>query len=116
MKDVARLTPPQQAGTPRTKVDTRINLEGQLSKALSGAPSSVDKMATASGTKDKYLHYFVEKIQETMKQLRGHMKGETLPAGVSRTALIQQALARLRREMPDNVFNPTLMIPGEFKS
>lgn len=52
-------------------------------------------MATASGTKDKYFHHFVERIQETTKEVREAMKSQPLPAGVSQTTFLRQALERL---------------------
>ncbi|KAH9925773.1 uncharacterized protein B0H18DRAFT_1085196 [Fomitopsis serialis] len=77
-------------GEPRTATDTRRDLEEQLNKALGGAPSSVDGLATLSGTKDN--------LQKAAKDVREGMKD-----------VVREALQTLRRAMPDNLFNPTLL-------
>ncbi|KAJ7705289.1 hypothetical protein B0H17DRAFT_1156769 [Mycena rosella] len=77
-----------------------------------GAPSAVDDMATDSGSKDKYFHHFLEKLQAAASKLRDEQK-ERDPgpseAGISKAE-------ELHAEMPDNIFNPVLSIlkPPDF--
>ncbi|KZT68815.1 hypothetical protein DAEQUDRAFT_788403 [Daedalea quercina L-15889] len=71
-----RLDTFMKAGDPRTAANTRCNLEEQLKKALGGAPSGVDKLATTSGTKVKYFLHFVEKIQQMANRVRETMKNQ----------------------------------------
>ncbi|KAJ7825082.1 hypothetical protein B0H13DRAFT_1918803 [Mycena leptocephala] len=47
-----------RAGAPGTKEQTIVDLIAQLKRAVDGAPSAVDDMATDTGSKDKYFQHF----------------------------------------------------------
>ncbi|KAJ7340738.1 hypothetical protein DFH08DRAFT_811931 [Mycena albidolilacea] len=100
-------------GTPRTKEKTITDLAAQLKRALDGAPSAADDMATESGSKDKYFQHFLDKLQAAASKLRDEQK-ERGPnpseAGISKAEEVKNLLRQLRIEMPDNIFNPVLSI------
>ncbi|KAJ7640099.1 hypothetical protein DFH06DRAFT_1271580 [Mycena polygramma] len=101
------------AGIPRTKAGTIADLEAQLQRAVNGAPSAVDDMATESGSKDKYFQHFLDKLQAAASKLRDEQKDSgpgPSEAGVSKRQEIKNLLQQLRDEMPDNLFNPVLSI------
>ncbi|KAJ6460727.1 hypothetical protein DFH09DRAFT_1496906, partial [Mycena vulgaris] len=104
-------------GAPRTTEETITDLTAQLNRAIDGAPSAVDDMATESGSKDKYFQHFLDKLQAAASKLREEHK-ERGPGpsddGVSKVEEIKNMLHQLRAEMPDNIFNPILSILGTF--
>ncbi|KAJ7792011.1 hypothetical protein B0H13DRAFT_1747118 [Mycena leptocephala] len=101
------------AGTPRTKEQTIVDLIAQLKRAVDGAPSAVDDMATDTGSKDKYFQHFLDKLQAAATKLRDEQK-ERGPgpsdSGVSKAEEVKNLLHQLRAEMPSNIFNPVLSI------
>ncbi|KAJ7686893.1 hypothetical protein B0H14DRAFT_2307407, partial [Mycena olivaceomarginata] len=111
--EIDRLTEFMTAGTPRSKDQTIADLTAQLKRAIDGAPSAVDDMATESGSKDKYFQHFLDKLQAAASKLRDEQKERgTGPseAGVSKAEEVKKLLHRLRSEMPDNLFSPVLSI------
>ncbi|KAJ7308592.1 hypothetical protein DFH08DRAFT_944451 [Mycena albidolilacea] len=72
--EIDRLTEFMTAGTPRSKNQTIANLTAQLKRAIDGAPSTVDDMATESGSKDKYFQHFLDKLQAAASKLRDEQK------------------------------------------
>ncbi|KAJ7916453.1 hypothetical protein B0H13DRAFT_2449123 [Mycena leptocephala] len=100
------------AGIPRTKQQTMSDLTAQLKRAIDGAPSAVDDMATDTGSKDKFFQHFLDKLQAAASKLRDEQK-ERGPSGtgVSKAEEVKNLLHKLRAEMPDNIFNPVLSIP-----
>ncbi|KAF7354451.1 hypothetical protein MVEN_01134200 [Mycena venus] len=117
--EIERLLDFMTAGTPRTKEKTITDLAAQLKRALEGAPSAADDMATESGSKDKYFQHFLDKLQAAASKLRDEQK-ERGPspseAGISKAEEVKNLLRQLRSEMPDNIFNPVLSISGEFRN
>ncbi|KAJ7829159.1 hypothetical protein B0H14DRAFT_2366744, partial [Mycena olivaceomarginata] len=111
--EIERLKEFMTAGTPRTKEKTIADLTGQLKRALDGAPSAVDDMATESGSKDKYFQHFLDKLKAAASKLRDEQK-EWGPgpskAGISKAEEVKSLLRQLRIKMPDNIFNPVLSI------
>ncbi|TBU25646.1 hypothetical protein BD311DRAFT_852410, partial [Dichomitus squalens] len=105
-KEESRINTFITAGTPRTKEETIRDLEAQEAKAFEGAPSSVDGLATSTGTKDKYFQHFVDSLQTKLNQWREEHKG-----GGERAERMQTFLQDLRAKMPANIFNPVLQIP-----
>ncbi|KAJ7808632.1 hypothetical protein B0H14DRAFT_3091039 [Mycena olivaceomarginata] len=69
-----------RAGIPRTKQQTISNLTAQLKRAIDGAPSAVDDMATDTGSKDKFFQHFLDKLQVAASKLRDEQK-ERGPSG-----------------------------------
>ncbi|KAJ7460521.1 hypothetical protein B0H11DRAFT_1923926 [Mycena galericulata] len=63
-------------GIPRTKEETIADLNAQLQRAIDGAPSAVDDMATESGSKDKYIQHFLDKLQAAASKLRDEQKAQ----------------------------------------
>lgn len=108
-----------QAGEPRSKEQTIADLAAQLKRAIDGAPSAVDDLATESGSKDKYFQHFVDKLQAAASKLREEQK-ERGPgpseSGLSKAEEVKHLLQQLRDEMPANIFNPVLSILGSFFS
>ncbi|KAJ6618149.1 hypothetical protein B0H10DRAFT_2164261 [Mycena sp. CBHHK59/15] len=114
--EIERLKEFMTAGTPRTKEQTIADLTAQLERAVDGAPSAVDDMATESGSKDKYFQHFVDKLQTAASKLHEeHKEGGPAPSdsGVSKRQQVKNLLAQLRTEMPANIFNPVLSIDVE---
>ncbi|KAF7364704.1 hypothetical protein MVEN_00340200 [Mycena venus] len=111
--EIDRLTEFMTAGAPRTREKTIADLTAQLNRAIDGAPSAADDMATETGSKDKYFQHFLEKLQVAASKLRDEQK-ERGPgpseAGVSKAEEVKNLLRELRAEMPDNIFNPVLSI------
>ncbi|KAI9063124.1 hypothetical protein FKP32DRAFT_1652266 [Trametes sanguinea] len=107
----ARLEEFLKAGTARTKANTLTELTEQLQRALSGAPSAIDEMATQSGCKDKYFAYYVARLQDAVSAVRERQKAAPPPAGLSKSDEIKQKLQAVRDSMPQNLFNPALLIP-----
>jgi hypothetical protein len=73
-------------------------------------------MATESGSKDKYLQHFVDKLQAAASKLREDQKegGSGLSeSNVSKKQQVKNLLAQLHAEMPANIFNPVLSIDGQ---
>lgn len=101
-----------QPGVPRTKEGTRHDLEMQLERVLSGAPSAVNEMATLTGSKDKYFGSYVAKLQDSVNTVRERHKHHPPPPGISKGTEIRQTLAEVRAAMPADLFNPALRIPG----
>ncbi|KAJ7038972.1 hypothetical protein C8F04DRAFT_1321658 [Mycena alexandri] len=111
--ELDRLTEFMTAGTPRSKEQTIADLTAQLKRAIDGAPSAVDDMATESGSKDKYFQHFLDKLQVAASKLRDEQKERgTGPSesGVSKAEEVKNLLHQLRDEMPENLFNPVLSI------
>ncbi|KAJ6467083.1 hypothetical protein C8R47DRAFT_990613 [Mycena vitilis] len=113
--EIDRLKEFMTAGVPRTKKQTVADLTAQLQRAVDGAPSAVDDMATESGSKDKYFQHYLDELQAAASKLREEQK-EAGPgpseAGISKRQQIKDLLARLRAEMPTDIFNPVLSIDG----
>ncbi|KAF8171202.1 hypothetical protein K438DRAFT_1613188, partial [Mycena galopus ATCC 62051] len=111
--EIERITEFMTAGIPRTKEKTITDLAAQLKRALDGAPSAADDMATESGSKDKYFQHFLDKLQAAASKLRDEQK-ERGPgpseSGVSKAEEVKNLLCQLRTEMPDNIFNPVLSV------
>ncbi|KAF7349031.1 hypothetical protein MVEN_01424500 [Mycena venus] len=112
--EIDRLQEFMTAGTPRTKEQTVSDLTAQLKRAVDGAPSAVDDMATETGSKDKFFQHFVDKLQVAASKLRDEQK-ERGPGpsdtGVSKAEEVKNLLRQLRADMPDDIFNPVLSIP-----
>ncbi|KAJ7719255.1 hypothetical protein B0H14DRAFT_3098620 [Mycena olivaceomarginata] len=106
--EIDRLKEFMTAGIPRTKQQTISNLTAQLKRAIDGAPSAVDDIATDTGSKDKFFQHFLDKLQVAASKLRDEQK-ERGPSGtgVSKAEEVKNLLHKLRAEMPDNIFNPT---------
>ncbi|KAJ6487363.1 hypothetical protein C8R47DRAFT_979100 [Mycena vitilis] len=111
--EIDRLKEFMTAGVPRTKKETVADLTAQLQRAVDGAPSAVDDMATESGSKDKYFQHYLDELQAAASKLREEQK-EAGPgpseAGIPKRQQIKDLLARLRAEMPTDIFNPVLSI------
>ncbi len=84
-------------------------LNTQLVAVLSGAPSKVDKLATASGVKDKFFMHYVEIFQEAANQYRQDLAGQP-----RKEQAVRDKLTALRNTMPTNLFNPMLSLHGKF--
>ncbi|KAJ6489298.1 hypothetical protein C8R47DRAFT_1215648 [Mycena vitilis] len=112
--EIDRLTEFLTAGIPRTRDGTIADLTAQLERAVGGAPSAVDDMATESGSKDKYLQHFLDKLQAAAAtKLRDEQKerGPGLSdSGMTKAEEVKSMLRQLRAEMPDDIFNPVLSI------
>ncbi|KAJ7480506.1 hypothetical protein B0H11DRAFT_2157896 [Mycena galericulata] len=72
--EIDRLKEFMTAGAARTKEQTIADLTAQLQRAIDGAPSAVDDMATESGSKDKYFQHFLDKLQAAASKLREEQK------------------------------------------
>ncbi|KAI9065031.1 hypothetical protein FKP32DRAFT_1568712, partial [Trametes sanguinea] len=110
------------AGEPRTKSDTLRDLQAQEARAFEGAPRAIDSLATQTGTKDKYFQHFVDNLQARLNRWReeeARRSGSTTapPSGPESTPTTSSTkserqrryLQQVRREMPPNLFNPTLL-------
>ncbi|KAI0645013.1 hypothetical protein C8Q79DRAFT_911834 [Trametes meyenii] len=122
-----RLTEFMNAGIGRTKEGTLEELKKQEARAFEGAPSAVDGLATDSGVKDRYFQYFVDQLQMKLNKWRDDEKRDTggsnrpaeaqVPEGSpgrgrsSKATRLAEFLQEVRREMPENIFNPVLNIP-----
>ncbi|KAJ7181855.1 hypothetical protein C8R46DRAFT_1313390 [Mycena filopes] len=112
--EIDRLTDFMTAGVARTKEGTVADLTAQLQRAIDGAPSAVDEMATESGSKDKYFQHFLEKLQAAATKLREEQKERgsgPSEAGLSKAEEVKNMLHQLRATMPEELFNPVLSIP-----
>ncbi|KAI0353117.1 hypothetical protein OH77DRAFT_1522874 [Trametes cingulata] len=109
--DKARLDEFLSVGAKRTKEETVCDLQSQLDRALGGAPSGVDELATQTGTKDKYFTYYVGKLQETVNAVRQQQKNSAAPPGLTKAEEIRRTLQEVRASMPQDIFNPALRIP-----
>ncbi|KAF7341642.1 hypothetical protein MSAN_02061900 [Mycena sanguinolenta] len=111
--EIERLMDFMTAGVPRSRDQTIADLNAQLQRAIDGAPSAAEDMATESGSKDKYFQYFLDNFQAAASKLRDEQK-ERGPgpsaAGLSKADEVKNLLHQLRSEMPDNIFNPVLSI------
>ena len=96
-----------QAGELRSRDQTLAALEAQLARAVNGAPSAVDTMATATGVKDKYFAHFVAILQDAVKTFRAENAG--LP---DKDEEARKFLTELRAKLPKDIFSPVLGIPG----
>lgn len=110
-----------EAGKPRTKETTLEDLHKQEKRAFGGAPSAVETLGRESGTKDKYFQTFVDELQTKANQWREDKKKkvEDVAGNADRAAsashpheTLVEMMRRIRTEMPDNIFNPVLNIPG----
>ncbi len=101
----------QEASEVRSKEDTLFWLNAQLARALAGAPSGVDEVATDCGVKDKYFTHYVGKLQEAVNEVRERQK-TVPPQGMSKAEEVRQTLREVRATMPADLFNPALRIPG----
>ncbi|KAI0696469.1 hypothetical protein C8T65DRAFT_756256 [Cerioporus squamosus] len=99
------------AGEPRSKEQTLRDLDEQHQRVMGGAPSAIDAMGTATGTKDKYYQHFVDLIQAKVNKWREDHKNVPAREGSSKKAMEREMLEELRRTLPDNLFNPVLQIP-----
>lgn len=86
-------------------------LNAQLARALAGAPSGVDEIATDTGVKDKYFAHYVGILQDTVNEVRERQKINP-PHGMSKAEEVRHTLQEVRASMPDNLFSPALHIPG----
>ncbi|OSD07171.1 hypothetical protein PYCCODRAFT_1358838 [Trametes coccinea BRFM310] len=106
------------AGKPRCKAQTVRDLNAQAERAFSGAPSSVEAMATETGTKDRYFQHFVETLQDKLNKWRAsHKTTSEIPAAAAsstRAEQVREFLQSVREDMPENLFNPVLAIPADF--
>ncbi|KAI0633449.1 hypothetical protein C8Q77DRAFT_1217845 [Trametes polyzona] len=118
--EAAQLTEFLQEGKARYKSETIRDLAEQERRAFEGAPSAVEGLATESGTKDKYLQYFIDALQAKLTQWReddkrthGEIAGATpwQSSGPSCKEREQEFLRTLRAEMPEDIRNPVLNIP-----
>ncbi|KII95863.1 hypothetical protein PLICRDRAFT_98567, partial [Plicaturopsis crispa FD-325 SS-3] len=107
--EIERLDDFMKAGKLRSKSETVSDLNDQLKRALNGAPSGIDAMATETGSKDKYFHHFVEKFQDVASKVKEKLVGQTT-TGMSKADLVKDTLEKFRDQLPDNVFNPVLKI------
>ncbi|KAJ6580335.1 hypothetical protein B0H10DRAFT_2179659 [Mycena sp. CBHHK59/15] len=108
--EIDRLKDFMTPGVPRSKEKTVADLEQQLKRAINGAPSAVDTMATDTGSKDKYFQHFVDKLQTASTKLKEEQKMKPADGTLSKADEVKAMLHRLRDEMPENVFNPVLSI------
>ncbi|EMD30756.1 hypothetical protein CERSUDRAFT_101018 [Gelatoporia subvermispora B] len=110
--EIARVQTFLQAGAPRTKEETVANLHSQLRRALNGAPSAVDEMATNSGTKDKFFAHFLDQLQTASSTIKEQQRDVTvMHGGLSRADQVRAHLEQCRAQMPPNLFNPVLRVP-----
>ncbi len=86
-------------------------MDDQLAWALGGVPSAVDEMGTQSGTKDKYFMHFVAQLQSLANEVRQEHKAGGTSDRHSKSA-VKERLEAFRAKMPEDIFNPTLRIPG----
>nr|VWO97023.1 Uncharacterized protein [Ganoderma boninense] len=94
----------------RSKEDTLYWLNAQLTRALAGAPSGVDDIATDTGVKDKYFTHYVGKLQDAVNEVRERQKTSP-PVGTSKADEVRQTLREVQEAMPRDLFNPALQIP-----
>ncbi|KAI0739242.1 hypothetical protein C8Q80DRAFT_1124588 [Daedaleopsis nitida] len=127
--EASRLRDFLKAGEPRTKTTTLQDLREQEVRAFGGAPSAVDVMGTNTGTKDKYLQFFVADLQSKLnrwceEKKTGQGMGSTnLTVGQGQAAgsprswedRLAEKLRDARHALPENIFNPVLQIPGVVK-
>ncbi|EIN08604.1 hypothetical protein PUNSTDRAFT_28808, partial [Punctularia strigosozonata HHB-11173 SS5] len=105
-----RLEDFMKPGIPRSKAETIRNLEAQLKRVLDGAPSAVNHLATETGTKDKYLQYFIDQLAEKCRKIKDELKNSARSEGSSMDSEVAAALQAIRNSFPDNIFNPALMV------
>ncbi|KAI0323276.1 hypothetical protein GY45DRAFT_1264888, partial [Cubamyces sp. BRFM 1775] len=105
-----RLTEFMTAGADRNKRETLAELAKQEARAFEGAPSAVDSLATETGVKDKYFQHFVDVLQVKLNKWRELDKQDAPLPRPSKAARQAEFLRQIRREMPDNIFNPVLQL------
>ncbi|KAJ6538910.1 hypothetical protein B0H10DRAFT_2253553, partial [Mycena sp. CBHHK59/15] len=109
--EIDRLKDFMTPGIPRSKEQTVADLESQLQRAINGAPSAIDNMATETGSMDKYFQYFVDKLQTASTKLKEEQKIRlSASQELSKAEEVKVMLHQLRDEMPENIFNPVLSI------
>lgn len=105
-----------QADKPRSKAQTLTDLRAQAERVFSGAPSTVDTMATDMGTKDKYFQHFVDDLQEKLNKWHNSHKTVTensaTQSSTSCARQQQELLQKLHEDLPKSLFNLVLDIPG----
>ncbi|CDO70741.1 hypothetical protein BN946_scf184798.g56 [Trametes cinnabarina] len=89
------------SGRPRTKAEALEALAKQEARAFEGAPSAVDHMATETGTKDKYLQHFLDKLQAKLTH--------AVPPP-TRAARLAEFMQQVRNQMPECLVNPVLKL------
>lgn len=95
------------------KSETKADLRIQLKRALNGAPSAVEGLATDSGSKDKHFQHFVDIMQAASSKVREDRRaGISAPTPLSEKDEVREMLGELRSRMPENLFNPVLEIDG----
>jgi hypothetical protein len=94
---------------PRSKESTKSALDAQLEQILSGAPSAVAAMVTASGVKDKYFQHFSDQLSDACAKFKDMQQRNPLLKG--REFLVNK-LQELRDTMPQDLFSPSLRLDG----
>lgn len=94
-------------GDPRTKDNTIERLHEQVALVMTSFLSKLDALQTASGVKDKRLTYFIDRIKSSIK-----IKELDLGRKLQRHEKIV-AIATLRGELPEFLFNPALQLEGQ---
>lgn len=97
-------------GKPRSKDHTRNSLDAQLNQILSGAPSAVVGMATATRVKDKYFQHFADQLAEGCAKFKEMQQKDPSLKG---REYVDDCLKQLCESMPmDTVFSPSLRLDG----
>ncbi|KAF9030139.1 hypothetical protein BDZ89DRAFT_1245386 [Hymenopellis radicata] len=92
-------------GTPRSKASTIEALESQLHEILRGAPTGADKIATATGVRDRYFQHFADILSQTCAAIKEAQKSDPSIQG---TAHLIKVLKDLHATFPDDLWSPCL--------
>jgi hypothetical protein len=98
----------KQRGTLRTADGTRAEIEEQIRTACYGVASNVEKLQTATGTKDKIAQYWIEILLQKARE----KKTQPNPEKKSPKQLAEE-LYEWFKDQPGEKLNPLLLLQSD---
>lgn len=76
--------------------------------AMDGVKTKIETMSTETGVKDKFLMTFIDRLRKL-----GHLGTDSDPIPELSPEQEDELRWMLRTDMPEELFNPSLRIPGK---